>query len=64
MIILAIINLTGIWRNAINVFIPLLGVLMLLNAFNIYKQNKLAAFINVGVALFIFLMAFLIFFGY
>jgi len=61
-IVLAIMQLTGIWENAINVFEPLLGVLMIINALNIYKYNKLIAFFTLGVAIFIFVTAFGIFF--
>jgi hypothetical protein len=61
-IALAIMQLTGIWENAINVFEPLLGVLMIINALNIYKYNKLVAFFNLAVAVFIFIIAFVIFF--
>ena len=59
-IILAIMQMTGIWKNAINIFEPLLGVLMLINAINIYKHNKLTALFNLGVAIFIFIVAFIV----
>lgn len=60
-IILAMMQMTGIWENAINVFEPLLGVLMLLNALNFYKYNKRVALFNLGAALFIFIISCVIF---
>lgn len=61
-IILAIMQLTGLWKNAINVFEPLLGVLMIINALNIYKYNKRVALFNFGTAIFVFVIAFIILF--
>ena len=59
-IVLAIMQITGLWNNAIYVFEPLMGVVMILNALNIYKYNKRAAFFNFAVAVFIFIITFVI----
>jgi len=60
-IILACMQILGIWRTAINVFEPLLGVLMLIQAIQNWKKNKdvakvslFAAILILGYAIFIF----------
>lgn len=60
-ITLACMQLLGIWKNAINVFEPLLGVLMLIQAIQNWKKNKdvakvslCAAILILGYSIFIF----------
>ena len=61
-IVLASLQLTGKWESAINVFEPLLGVLMIINGLSAYKFNKIVAYFCFGVGIFIFCVAFWIFF--
>lgn len=61
-IVLAIMQMIGLWKNAFLVSEPLLGVLMVINALNIYKYNKRVAFFNLGIAVFIFIIAIITFF--
>lgn len=60
-IILACMQILGIWKTAINVFEPLLGVLILIQAIQNWKKNKVVAIFSLCVAIFIFLVAIFIF---
>lgn len=61
-IVLAVLQITGIYEKAIMIFEPLLGVLMLIQAMRYRKSNKIVAVFSACVALFIFSVAFVIFF--
>lgn len=60
-IILACMQILGIWKTAINVFEPLLGVLMLIQAIQNWKKNKDVAKISLCAAILIFGCAIFIF---
>ena len=60
-LILAGMQILGIWKNAINVFEPLLGVLMLIQAIQYWKKNKIVAIFILCVAIFILYVAISIF---
>ncbi|MDV4150861.1 DUF3953 domain-containing protein [Clostridium sp. AL.422] len=60
-IVLACMQIFGIWENAINVFEPLLGVVLLIQAIQNWKKNKVVAIVNLCAAIFIFLVWIFIF---
>ncbi len=60
-IILVFIQILGIWKNAIYVFQPLLGVLMLIQAIQNWKKNKLVTILSLCAAILIFLVTIFIF---
>ncbi len=60
-IILVFIQILGIWKNAIYVFEPLLGVLMLIQAIQNLKKNKLVTILSLCAAILIFLATIFIF---
>lgn len=60
-IILVFIQILGIWKNAIYVFEPLLGVLMLIQAIQNWKKNKLVTILSLCAAILIFLVTIFIF---
>lgn len=60
-IVMAIMQLSGKWDKAINVFEPLLGVLMLIQALESWRRNRKLAVFSLCVALFIFVCAILVF---
>ena len=60
--VLAVMQLFGIWKYAINVMEPLMGLLMLINAYQNWKQNRLVAYFSIGVAIFIFIVSIVILF--
>ena len=61
-IVLALMQIFNIWDKAINVFEPLLGVLMIIQAIENWKTNRLTAYFSLFVAIFIFLVAIIILF--
>ncbi len=59
-IILSLMQIFNIWDKAINIFEPLLGILMLIQAIENWKNNKLTAYFSLFVAIFIFVFAIII----
>ena len=59
-IVLAALQLLGIWKNSINVYEPLIGVVLLLQAIYHWKKNRTVAIISLCVAGFIFACAIVI----
>ena len=60
-IVLAGMQILGVWENAVNVFEPLLGVVLLIQAIQNWKKNKAVAIVNLCASIFIFLVAIFIF---
>ncbi|WP_160673653.1 hypothetical protein [Clostridium sp. C8-1-8] len=56
-IILVCMQILGIWKTAINVFEPLLGLLILIQAIQNWKENKVIAIFKLCFVIFIFLVA-------
>lgn len=56
-ILLAALQLSGVWEHAVNVFEPLLGVLMLIQAAANWERNKIISVFSLGVAVFVFVTA-------
>lgn len=61
-IVLSFIQIFNVWDKAINVFEPLLGVLMMIQAIENWKANKSKAYFSLFVAIFIFIVAIIILF--
>ena len=61
-IVLALMQIFNIWDKAINVFEPLLGVLMIIQAIENWKTSRATAYFSLFVAIFIFLVAIIILF--
>lgn len=61
-IILSILQLTGIMETALNIAEPLLGVLMITQGILFWKKNKPIALFSFAVAIFICVTAIFIFF--
>ena len=59
-IVLAALQLLGIWEDAINVYEPLIGVVLLLQAIYHWKKNRSVAIISLCAAGFVFICAFVI----
>ena len=59
-IALATLQLLGIWEDAINVYEPLIGVVLLLQAKLFWKKNRTVAMINLCAAGFVFACAIVI----
>lgn len=56
-IFLALMQIFNVWDKAINVFEPLLGVLMLIQAIKNWKTNRSTAYFLLFVAIFMFIVA-------
>ena len=56
-IILAALQILDIWNTAINLFEPLLGVLMVIQTIEHWKKNRKVALISLGAAIFIFFIS-------
>ncbi len=56
-IVFVILGLTGVMENADNIFMPLLGVLMLTQGIREWKNSKITAFLSFAVAVFITIVA-------
>lgn len=61
-IVLALMQIFNICSKAINVFEPLLGVLMLIQAIENWKTNRSAAYFSLFVAIFMFIVSIIILF--
>lgn len=61
-IILVLVQLLNIWDKAINIFEPLLGVLMIIQAIENWDKDRKMAYISLVVALFVFIVTFIILF--
>ena len=61
-IVLAILQMIDILPNAINIFEPLLGVLMVIQAIEQWQDNRKSAYFSLAVAIFIFIVGIVILF--
>lgn len=61
-IMIAAIQLLGIWDNAINLAVPLLGALILAQSIQDWKTSRGAAILGLCSAIFIFICSFVVFF--
>ncbi len=61
-IILAILHIFNVWNNAIYVYEPLTGILMLIQAIEYWPKNKKVAYISLFAAIFIFIVTIVILF--
>ncbi len=59
-IVLAALQLLGVWKDSINVYEPLIGVVLLLQAIYHWKKNRTVAIISLCAAGFIFACAIVI----
>lgn len=61
-IILSLMQIFNVWDKAINIFEPLLGALMIIQAIENWKTNRSTAYFSLFVAIFIFIVAIIILF--
>ena len=59
-IVLAALQLLGIWENSINVYEPLIGVVLLLQAKLLWTKNRKIAVMQLCASGFVFICAFVI----
>ncbi len=61
-VVLAILQMFDIWEEAINVFMPLMGVTMLCQSYIQWNNSRKVAYFSIGTAVFIFICAIVVFF--
>ena len=61
-IVLAILQLFDVWDRAINVYMPLTGVIMLCQGYTLWNNSRKVAYFSFGTAIFIFICSIIVFF--
>jgi hypothetical protein len=61
-VILALLQIFNVWDKAINIFEPLLGLLMLIQAIENWNTNRSVAYFSLFAAIFVLIMSILILF--
>lgn len=61
-VVLAVLQIFDIWSQAINVYMPLMGVTMLCQAYMQWNNSRKVAYFSIGTAVFIFICAIVVFF--
>lgn len=61
-VVLALLQIFDIWNQAINVFLPLMGVIMLCQSYVQWNKSRKVAYFSIGTALFIFICSVVVFF--
>ena len=61
-VVLAVLQIFDVWDQSINVFMPLMGVTMLCQAYMQWKTSRKVAYFSIGTAAFIFVCSIVVFF--
>ena len=61
-VVLAVLQMFDVWNQAINIFMPLMGVTMLCQAYMQWNTSRKVAYFSMGTAVFIFICAIIVFF--
>ena len=61
-VMLAVLQIFDVWRQAANVYMPLMGVTMLCQAYMQWNNSRKVAYFSIGTAVFIFICAIVVFF--
>ena len=61
-VVLAVLQMFDVWDQAINVFMPLMGVTMLCQSYMQWSNSRKVAYFSMGTAVFIFICAIVVFF--
>ena len=61
-VVLAVLQIFDVWNQAINVFMPLMGVTMLCQSYMQWNNSRKVAYFSIGTAVFIFICAIIVFF--
>ena len=56
-LIVGSMQISGVWKTAINIFEPLLGLLMLIQAIQSWEKDKVVAIFSLCASIFIFLVS-------
>ena len=61
-IVLALLQLLGVWNDAVRVYMPLTALVMLIQAKELWNKSRTAAIVNLCAAIFIAIICILILF--
>ena len=61
-VVLAVLQMFDIWNQAINICVPLMGLIMLCQAYIQWNTSRKVAYFSIGTAVFIFGCAIVVFF--
>jgi hypothetical protein len=61
-IVLALLQLLGVWNNAVRIYMPLTALVMLIQAKELWNKSRTAAIVNLCAAIFIAIICILILF--
>ena len=61
-VVLAVLQMFDIWAQAINVFMPLMGITMLCQSYMQWNNSRKLAYFSLGTAAFIFVCSIVVFF--
>ena len=61
-VVFAVLQIFDIWNQAGNVYMPLMGVTMLCQAYMQWNNSRKVAYFSIGTAVFIFICALVVFF--
>ena len=61
-VVLTVLQIFDIWEQAINVFMPLMGVTMLCQSYMQWNNSRKVAYFSIGTAAFIFICSIVVFF--
>ncbi len=61
-VVLAVLQMFDVWNQAINIFMPLMGVTMLCQAYMQWDTSRKVAYFSIGTAVLILICAIIVFF--
>ena len=61
-VVLAVLQMFDVWDQAINVFMPLMGVTMLCQSYMQWNNSRKVAYFSIVTAVFIFICSIIVFF--
>ena len=61
-VVLAILQIFDVWEQAINIYMPLMGVTMLCQSYMQWNTSRKVAYFSIRTAAFIFICAIIVFF--
>jgi len=61
-VVLAVLQIFDVWDQAINIFMPLMGVTMLCQSYMQWNNSRKIAYFSIGTAAFIFICTIIVFF--
>ena len=61
-VVLAVLQIFDIWNQAINICVPLMGIIMLCQAYIQWNTCRKVAYFSIGTAIFVFICAIVVFF--